>query len=80
MSPKSNKVQDRQKDNLAESEVQMMPGEENKEQDHPKGESDKEIKNKTHGNSEEHKDGDTDAKDKNEKKDEGDDLEEEEIY
>lgn len=80
-SPKSNKIVDKDKGALAESEEQMMPGEENKEgimniHNHDLG-----MKKTVGDINEEHKDGDTDDKNKDENKEEDDlDLEEEEIY
>jgi cell division protein FtsN len=82
--PKSNRIVDKGKEQLAESEERMMPGEENKEATLNKSSTNAKetIEDK---NKEEHKDGDTDDKNKSDKKDEAeqrDDLDEEmdEIY
>jgi cell division protein FtsN len=69
--PKSNRVVDKGKEQLAESEERMMPGEENKEEN--KGQTVKdsaEHKGTMDSRKEEHKDGDTDDKNKSDKKDE----------
>jgi hypothetical protein len=82
-SPKSNRIVDKGKEPLGESEERMMPGEENKENTLNKDSA--ENKGTLDSRKEEHKDGDTVDKNKSDKKDEADerdDLDEEmdEIY